>query len=174
MKPNTYGEIPQQCENRILASLSSSCGDWLQTLEPVQLPAGTVLYEPDETIEHVYFLTDALVSIISMNSEGSTVEIGLVGNEGMVGVPAILGGVTPYRAVVQMGGNAFRIRGQKLYQESRQNPFLSALLLKVTTAFLIQIAESRICTCCHTAEERVRRWLLVASDGGRSDVGLLT
>ena len=68
MKPNTYGEIPQQCENRILASLSSPCGDWLQTLEPVQLPAGTVLYEPDETIEHVYFLTDALVSIISMAS----------------------------------------------------------------------------------------------------------
>src|SRR5499427_342788 len=174
MKPNTYGEIPQQCENRILASLSSSCGDWLQTLEPVQLPAGTVLYEPDETIEHVYFLTDALVSIISMNSEGSTVEIGLIGYEGMVGVPAILGGVMPYRAVVQMGGDAFRIRGPKLYEEFRQNPFLRDLLLKYTNTFLIQIAQSSICNCYHTLQERLCRWLLVARDAVGSDVLVLT
>jgi CRP-like cAMP-binding protein len=174
MKPNTYGEIPQQCENMILASLSSSCGDWLQTLEPVQLPAGTVLYEPDETIEHVYFLTDALVSIISMNSEGSTVEIGLVGNEGMVGVPAILGGVTPYRAIVQMGGDAFRIRARQLNEEFLRNPFLRNLLLKYTNAFLIQTAQSSICNCYHSLQERLCRWLLVARDAVRSDVLLLT
>src|SRR5215510_12046132 len=174
MKPNTYGEIPQQCENRILASLSSSCVDWLQTLEPVQLPAGTVLYEPDETIEHVYFLNNALVSIISMNSEGSTVEIGLVGNEGMVGVPAILGGVAPYRAIVQMGGDAFRIGSRKLYEEFRKNPFVRDLLLKYTNTFLIQIAQSSICNCYHTLQERLCRWLLVARDAVQSDVLFLT
>src|SRR5207247_7850561 len=96
-------------ENKILAALPKGSREWLHILEPVRLQPGMVLYEADE-IEHVYFLNGALVSIISTNSEGSTVEIGLIGNEGVVGVPAILGGVTPYRAIVQMGGTAFRIQ----------------------------------------------------------------
>src|SRR2546423_15520157 len=130
MRPKKCGDEAAPYTNRILALLPMSSHQWLETLEPVALPAGTVLYEPDEAIEHVYFLTNALVSIISMNSEGSTVEIGLIGSEGMVGVPAILGGVTPYRAVVQVGGDAFRIRGQRLYEEFKRNPFLHDLLLK--------------------------------------------
>jgi CRP-like cAMP-binding protein len=174
MKPNRYGEIPEHCMNKILAALPTSSCDWTQSLEPVKLAVGTVLYEPDETIEHVYFLTNALVSIISMNSEGATVEIGLIGYEGMVGVPAILGGVTPYRAVVQMGGEGFRIRGEKLYEEFRRNPFLRDLLLKYTNAFLIQIAQSTICNCYHTLQERVCRWLLVARDAVQNDVLVLT
>ena len=167
------GEIPE-FTNKILASLPMNSGEWLQTLEPVSLPAGTILYEPDEAIEHVYFLSNALVSIVSMNSEGSTVEIGLVGHEGMVGVPAILGGVTPYRAIVQMGGEAYRIRGQKLYEEFRRNPFLRDLLLKYTNTFLIQVAQSSICNCYHPLQERLCRWLLVARDAVRSNVLVLT
>src|SRR6185503_16164376 len=99
MEPKKYGESPRYT-NKILDSLPTNSREWLQTLEPVALAAGAVLIEPDEAIEHVYFLNDALVSIVSMNSEGSTVEIGMIGYEGMVGVSAILGGVTPYRAVV--------------------------------------------------------------------------
>ena len=160
--------------NKILAALPSTSREWTKTLEPVKLSAGTVLYEPDEAIEHVYFLTNALVSIVSLNSEGASVEIGMVGYEGMVGVPAILGGVMPYRAVVQMGGDAFRIRGPKLYEEFRQNPFLRDLLLKYTNTFLIQIAQSSICNCYHTLQERLCRWLLVARDAVGSDVLVLT
>ena len=175
MKPDRYPDSPERCTNKILAALpTSSRQNWYECLEAVKLAPGTVLYEPDETIEHVYFLTNALVSIISMNSEGSTVEIGLIGYEGMVGVPAILGGVTPYRAVVQMGGEAFRMRGERLYEEFRRNPFLRDLLLKYTNAFLIQIAQSSICNCYHTLQERVCRWLLVARDAVRSDVLFLT
>src|SRR5690348_14697073 len=109
MKANRYEHIPERPMNKILASLPSASREWTKTLEPVKLSAGTVLYEPDEAIEHVYFLTNALVSIVSLNSEGASVEIGMIGYEGMVGVPAILGGVMPYRAVVQMSGDAFRI-----------------------------------------------------------------
>jgi CRP-like cAMP-binding protein len=174
MKPKRYGENPERCMNKILAALPAPSRDWTQNLEPVKLAVGTVLYEPDEAIEHVYFLTNALVSIISMNSDGATVEIGLIGYEGMVGVPAILGGVTPYRAVVQMGGEAFRIRGEKLYEEFRRNPFLRDLLLKYTNAFLIQIAQSTICNCYHTLQERVCRWLLVARDAVQDDLLVLT
>src|SRR6185503_6137189 len=91
-------DISQESMNKILASLPTASRHWLETLELVTLTSGTVLYEPDQNIDNVYFLNTALVSIITMNSEGSSVEIGVVGNEGMVGVPAILGGVTPYRA----------------------------------------------------------------------------
>jgi CRP-like cAMP-binding protein len=174
MKPKRYPEIPERSMNKILAALPTASREWTKTLEPIKLSVGTVLYEPDEAIEHVYFLINALVSIVSMNSEGATVEVGLVGHEGMVGVPAILGGVTPYRAVVQMGGDAFRIRGEKLYDEFRSNPFLRDLLLKYTNAFLIQTAQSCICNCYHTLQERLCRWLLIARDAVRGDVLMLT
>jgi CRP-like cAMP-binding protein len=160
--------------NRILAKVPTKNGDWLKMLEPVTLHSGMVLFEPDENIEHVYFLNNALVSIVSIGSEGSTVEIGLVGSEGMVGVPAILGGVAPYRAVVQMGGAAFRIRGRKIYEEFRKNAILRDLLLKYTNVFLIQVAQSSICNCYHTLQERLCRWLLVARDAIHSDVLMLT
>jgi CRP-like cAMP-binding protein len=155
--------------NKILGLLPEGSRRWLEKLDLVSLPAGSVLYEPDEAVENVYFLNNALVSIVSTNSDGSTVEIGLIGYEGIVGVPAFLGGVTPYRAVVQMAGDAFRIRGQKLYEEFRRNPFLRDLLLKYTNAFLIQVAQSSICNCYHTLQERLCRWLLVARDAVRSD-----
>jgi CRP-like cAMP-binding protein len=161
-------------ENKILAALAKSSREWLHKLEPVRLQPGMVLYEPDKTIEHVYFLNGALVSIISTNSEGSTVEIGLIGIEGIVGVPAILGGVAPYCAIVQIGGNAFRVRGQRIYDEFRRDEFLRDLLLKYTNAFLIQVAQSSLCACYHTLQERLARWLLVARDAVGSDVLLLT
>lgn len=174
MKPKRYGVSSEQPMNKILAALPTSSRDWMKTLEPVRLASGTVLYEPDEAVEHVYFLTNALVSIVSMSSDGGTVEIGMIGYEGMVGVPAILGGVMPYRVIVQMGGDAFRIRGRRLYEEFRSNPFLRDLLLKYTNTFLIQIAQSSICNCYHTLQERFCRWLLVARDAVRSDVLILT
>src|SRR5262245_53220574 len=164
MKPRKYEEVSDENMNKILAALPTDSRHWVETLEPIELPKGTVLNEPDEKIEHVYFLNNALVSIITMNSDGGTVEIGLVGHEGMVGVPAILGGVTPYRAVVQMGGDAFRTRCQGLREEFRRNTFLRDLLLKYTNAFIIQISQSSICNCYHTLQERLCRWLLVARD----------
>jgi CRP-like cAMP-binding protein len=174
MKLRKDDEFEGQWKNKLLSSLPHDSREWLQLLEPVKLRSGMVLYEPDEDIQHVYFLSNALVSIISMNSEGGTVEIGLVGNEGMVGVPVILGGVAPYRAIVQMGGDAFRIGSRRMYEEFKRNPFLRDLLLKYTNSFLIQIAQSSICNCYHTLQERLCRWLLVARDAVHSDVLFLT
>jgi CRP-like cAMP-binding protein len=172
MKPRKEEET--EWKNQLLSSLPQDSREWTQLLEPVKLRSGMVLYEPDEDIQHVYFLNSALVSIISMNSDGGTVEIGLIGNEGMVGVPVILGGVAPYRAIVQMGGDAFRIGSRKLCEEFQKDPFVRDLLLKYTNAFLIQIAQSSICNCYHTLQERLCRWLLVARDAVQSDVLYLT
>jgi len=168
MKPIEHGQIHSENMNKILASLEAH-SQQLDTLEPVALHRGTILSEPDQKAEHVYFLNNALVSLVSTNAEGAAIEIGMVGNEGMVGVPAILGGVTPYQAVVQMSGDGFRISSQQLYEEVRRNSFLRDLLLKYTNAFLVQIAQSSICNCYHTLQERLCRWLLVARDAIRSD-----
>jgi len=176
MKRRKHEEFSMKTKmNRILASLPTTSQNWLEkNLQPVKLPTGTVLSEPDEHIEHVYFLNNALVSILCLNSDGGSVEIGLVGREGVVGVPAILGGVTPYRAVVQVGGDAFRIQGKDLRDEFRRNPFLRDLLLKYTNAFIYQVAQSSVCNCYHTLQERLCRWLLVARDAVRDDVLVLT
>ena len=174
MKSRAGEDSSLQRANRILAALPTSSREWVQALEPVTLRPGMILYEGDEAIEHVYFLNNALVSIISLNTDGASVEIGLVGNEGIVGVPAILGGVAPYRAIVQVGGNAFRVRGDRIYSEFRRNPLLRDLLLKYTNAFLIQIAQSSICNCYHTLQQRLCRWLLIARDAVGSNLLFLT
>jgi CRP-like cAMP-binding protein len=160
--------------NNILNSLPKSQRDRFDSLELVSLQPGVVLYEPDQSIDYVYFPNDALISIVSLSSEGATVEIGLVGHEGMVGLPAVLGGVTPYRAVVQMGGSAYRMKGQYVSGEFRRNKAFQELLLRYTNAFLIQIAQSSICNCYHTLQERLCRWLLVARDGARSNSLVMT
>src|SRR5262245_47385386 len=105
MRPRRYEDIPTTGMNKILALMTRSSWPWLDSLEPVGVAKDTVLYEADERIDYVYFLNNALVSILSMNAEGATAEISLIGYEGIVGVPAILGGVSPHRAVVQIGGD---------------------------------------------------------------------
>jgi CRP-like cAMP-binding protein len=174
MKPIKITDFSEENVNKILGSLPTTSRHWVETLELVGLPVGTILHEADRKIDYVYFLNNVLVSIVSTNSQGGTVEISLVGHEGMVGVPAILGDVTPFHAVVQMSGSAFRIGSETLYEELRRNPILRDLLLKYTNAFITQIAQSTICNCYHTLQERLCRWLLIASDAIRSDVLVLT
>jgi CRP-like cAMP-binding protein len=161
--------ILESMPNRILSSLPRDERESMPSLEAVTLRSGMVLNEPDEVINHVYFLNDALVSILSVGADGGSMEIGVVGWEGMVGVPAILGGVTPYRAVVQIGGHAFRMNRRNIAEEFRKSPILRDLLLKYTNTFLVQIAQSSICNCYHSLQERLSRWLLMARDASRSD-----
>jgi len=174
MERRKLREIRRGKMNSILELLPETNSSLLRILEPVTLTTGSVLLEPDQKIEHVYFLVTALVSIVCTNSEGDSVEIGLIGREGMVGLPGFLGGVTPYRAVVQMSGDAFRADAKKLREEFRKNPRLRELLLKYTNAFIVQISQSSICNCYHTLQERLSRWLLVARDATKSDRLALT
>src|SRR5262245_7475972 len=92
--------------NKILNSLPKATRWSLPPLQAVTLKSGAVLSEPHHDVDYVYFPDDALISILALNADGLTLEVGLVGNEGMVGLPAILGGVTPYSAVVHKGGRA--------------------------------------------------------------------
>ncbi len=127
VRPGTNG-LPESTSNKILSALPRSAREAMHSLEPVTLRRDMVLYEPEQHINHVYFPNDAMVSILSVSEDGNTMEIGNVGCEGMVGVPAILGGVTPYRAVVQIGGRALRMKGRNLAEEFRNNSTLHDLL----------------------------------------------
>jgi CRP-like cAMP-binding protein len=159
-----------QHENTLLDLLPEKSRRDLPPAERVVLHPGMVLHEPDEQIDYVYFLSDALVSILSLGPDGATVEISLIGRHGMVGVPAILGGVTPYKAVVQTGGEALRMKCGPLSEDTySRNKAFQTLLLKYTNTFLIQVAQSSLCNCYHPLQERICRWLMVASDGARTD-----
>jgi CRP-like cAMP-binding protein len=157
--------VSAEPQNTLLMLLPPKSRRALPPLEEVMLKAGTVLYEPDEEIEYVFFPDDALISIQSLGPDGSTLEICMVGREGMVGVQAILGGRTPYRALVQTGGRAFRMRCGRLNEGGNNaNKAFQTLLLKYTNVFLVQVAQSSLCNCYHPLQERICRWLLMASD----------
>jgi len=133
-------------------------------LKPVVLQRGTVLFGPDDPVEYFYFPVDALVSYLSGTVGGESIEIGLVGNEGMAGIASLLGDAPPFRAVVQVAGSALRIGRDALSREFRQNENLRALLLRYANALLIQIAQTAVCNKFHSVKSRFCRWLLMAQD----------
>lgn len=155
--------------NKILGALPTEERADLNPLERVTLHCGMVLQEPEQEIDHVYFVEGGLVSLLSVTAEGGSIEIGVVGSEGMVGIPAVLGGIAPYRAVVQIRGEAWRMRRKQITEEFIRNRGLHDMLLRYTNSFLIRIAQNSICNCFHTLEERLSRWLLLARDSTNSD-----
>jgi CRP-like cAMP-binding protein len=133
------------------------------------MPLGEVLYHCDEPITHVYFPDRGTVSIISVFEDGGSVEVGMVGNEGMFGVGVILGSVTaPLEALVQLPGGGLRMRADVLKKEFHKGGYLQDLLLRYTQAFIIQIAQTAACNRAHNIEGRLARWLLMCQDRAHS------
>ncbi len=159
-------------ENRLLAALSASEYQRLVPhLEFVSLPLKQILYDSGELLRYVYFPNNqTIVSLVSTMEDGSTVEVGLVGNEGMVGIPVILGGnSTTNEAVVQMGGNAMRMNARLLKVEFERGGELQRLLLLYTQALLTLVSQTAVCNRLHTVEERLARWLLLVQERIHSD-----
>ncbi len=159
-------------ENRLLAALSASEYQRLVPhLEFVSLPLKQILYDSGELLRYVYFPNNqTIVSLVSTMEDGSTVEVGLVGNEGMVGIPVILGGnSTTNEAVVQMAGNAMRMNARLLKVEFERGGELQRLLLLYTQALLTLVSQTAVCNRLHTVEERLARWLLLVQERIHSD-----
>ncbi len=136
-------------------------------LETVSLKRGQVLHEPYEAIQDVYFPNQAMISLVSIMKDGATTEIGLVGNEGMIGLPVILGGeLAPSQAIVQIQAQdgAMKLSANLLKQEFQRGEVLQKRLLLYTQAFLTQVSQSAACNRQHTIEERLARWLLSVQD----------
>lgn len=163
-------------ENRLLAALPAEEYQRLVPhLERVELSVNQVIYEPFEPIRHVYFPHQALVSLISTMSDGSTVEVGVVSNEGMVGIPVFLGGnTTTTRAFVQVPDSSTRMEATRLLAEFNRGGPLQSLLLRYTQALHTQVSQTAACNRLHTVESRLARWLLMVSDRMQSDQFPLT
>jgi CRP-like cAMP-binding protein len=152
--------------NQLLAALPDI--EWLRWqahLEPFHMPLGQVLYEPGATLSHVYFPTDAIVSLLYVMENGASAEIAVVGNEGIVGISLFMGGEsTPSRAVVQSAGNGFRLRAQMMKEEfNRAGPVLH-LFLRYTQALITQMAQTAVCNRHHSLDQQLCRWLLLSLD----------
>jgi CRP-like cAMP-binding protein len=152
--------------NQLLSALSTEKYQRLiPYLELVKLPLRQVLHEPGEKIEYVFFPTDAMISLVSIMQDGSTVEVSLVGKEGMVGIPVILGGnSTITQAVVQIAGSALRMQANVFKVEFDRGGELQFLLLCYIQALFTQVSQSAACNRLHSVEERLARWLLTVQD----------
>jgi CRP-like cAMP-binding protein len=158
--------------NRLLAALpSDEYRHLLPHLETLTLPQGKILYEPGGPINYVYFLDNTLVSLLSFaEEEGKILDVATVGNEGIIGIPIFLGThIALYKAIVQMPGNAVRMRADLLKHEFNRGGSLQQVLLRYTHALINQVFQSAVCNLFHTVEERLCRWLLIAHDTLKSD-----
>jgi len=152
--------------NRLLAALRPEIVEqWLPHLEPVHMKLGAVLYEPGETLSHVYFPTTALVSLLHVLKDGSMAEIAIVGNDGVVGVALFMGGLaTSTRGVVQGGGGALRFDRVRIQAEFEQGGPVMHLLLRYTQALISQMTQTAVCNRHHKIEQQLSRWLLLSLD----------
>jgi CRP-like cAMP-binding protein len=153
-------------ENHLLRALPAEALARIEPLlERVALPLGNVLYESGSKLRHVYFPTDSIVSLLYVMVDGSSAEIAVVGNEGMVGVALFMGGeTTTSRAVVQSGGSAYRLKGQALKEEFVRATAMQHLLLRYTQALLTQMAQTAVCNRHHSVDQQLCRWLLLSLD----------
>lgn len=162
---------PNVLKNTVLASLPPASVARLQAmLEPVTLEFGQVLYEPGTAIRYVYFPIDCLISLLTAVDKHRSLEVGMVGNEGMAGMPFILGmGVSGVRALVQGGGGALRMAAAPFRVEFDGNPALQEALYRYMYALMAQISQTAACNRFHEAEPRLARWLLMTRDRVKSD-----
>lgn len=157
--------------NSILAALmASEYKHLLPRLEHVTLKRGQVIYRADQRIDAVYFPEEAVVAMVDRMDDGRTIEVGIIGREGLVGINIFLGGVaTPDKAIVQLPGGAMKMKAKDLRKELLFGSPLQRLLLDYARAFLAVISQSVACSQHHSIEQRLARCLLTMSryaDGG--------
>ena len=164
--PTAMPNKPMPEQNHLLAALSPEVQNCLfPFLELVQLPLGKVLYESGDTMRHVYFPTDSIVSLLYVMENGASAEISVVGNEGLVGVSLFMGGEsTPSRAIVQSAGSAYHLLAQRIKDEFNRHGELLQLMLRYTQALITQMAQTAVCNRHHSIDQQLCRWLLLSLD----------
>jgi CRP-like cAMP-binding protein len=169
-------DIREECsKNVLLRALTPSDLDLLfSSLTPVRLDRGTVIIQPDEPIADAYFLTSGLASVIAISSEAQSIEVGLLGRDGVVGTPLLLDADrSPHRVFMQVSGAGLKIAAPDLDQALDKSTSLRKTLLRYVQAFQTQIAYTALSNVIHTIEERLARWLLMTHDRQDSDeIGL--
>lgn len=152
--------------NQLLAALpAAQLERWRPQLELVKMPLGRVLYESGGTLDHLYFPLDSIISLLYVMANGASAEIGVVGDEGVVGISLFMGGqTTPNRAVTQSGGEAIRLKARLLTEEFNKGGPVMHLLLRYTQALITQMAQTAVCNRHHSLDQQLCRWLLLSLD----------
>ena len=144
-------------------------------LESVSFKLGEVLYESGDKMDYVYFPTTAIVSLLYVMENGATAEIGIVGNDGLIGVSLFMGGdTTTSRAIIQSAGAAFRMKANDLKAEFALGGAFQMMLLRYTQALMTQISQTAVCNRLHAVEQQLCRWLLLSHDRLDSDKLVMT
>jgi CRP-like cAMP-binding protein len=130
----------------------------------VAFPLSTVLFRPEDQIDYVYFPTTCIVSLLTELEDGTGLEVGLVGKEGLVGVSAILGGTETKVATVQAAGSALKIRVETLRDEFKRAGAVQTSILRYLHALMTQISQSAVCNLRHPLPGRLARWFLMYHD----------
>lgn len=162
--PPTLAPDPKQ--NRILAALSTNDFAHLQDdLDLVSLKLGQVLYDAGDSVGYVYFPLTCIVSLVFTTQKGASAELAITGNEGLVGIPLVLGGdTTTYRVIVQNAGEAYRLKVEVIRWELDQGGDLQHLALLYTQALMTQMAQSVVCNRHHAVDQQLCRFLLLCLD----------
>ncbi len=168
---------PEQArKNHLLRSLiEEDLLRLLPDLELISLPLGDVFYESGARIDHAFFPTTAVVSLLYVMENGTTAEIGIVGNDGILGTALFLGGdTTTSRAVIQGAGDGLRMSPKALRAEFARGGRFQELLLRYTQAIMTQISQTAVCNRLHSVEQQLCRWLLLSHDRLDSDNLVMT
>lgn len=168
--------MTQSIRNRLLAMMPAGDVEMLRPhLHEVVFKFRMPLYEADQPIEHVYFPLDGVASLVSTMKNGQSAEIGTIGNEGIVGIPIILGDTTaPTNVYIQVPGAGLKVKAGVLRDILERSSASRVLMLHYVHAFFNQVAQSAACNHFHSLEKRCCRWLLMTHDRVQSDQFILT
>jgi CRP-like cAMP-binding protein len=163
--------LRRDSSNRILAALTDE--DYARLapyLERVSLDSGLTLHQIERPVDYIYFPETMLVSLLNMMSDGSTIEVGIVGKDGIAGISPLLGSERALmQTIVQIPGEALRVRTPLLREEFNRGGELQAVLLRYTRSLMAQVAQRAVCNSLHTIEQRLARWLLMSRALADSD-----
>lgn len=170
MKPENTQPSAQPA-NKLLAALpKEEYNRLLSDLQEVSLEFGETIYEPGDKIREVYFPLSGIISLLATVEQGATLEVGIVGREGFVGLSLFLGVKNSgTQAIVQGSGRAMRMRSADFLRECESGGSLPRLLQRFTHSLLAQVSQSAVCYRFHAIEARLARWLLMTSDRAESD-----
>lgn len=170
------GNTDEGLRNHLLTALPE--GEFARIksdLEPVSLSLGEVLYESGDKLTHVYFPTTAIISLLYIMESGATAEIGIAGNNGLVGIALFMGGeTTSNRAVVQSAGDAVRMKGSAVKTAFALGGVFQNVLLRYTQSLMTQISQTAVCNRLHSVEQQLCRWLLINHDQLQTDKLVMT
>ncbi len=157
---------PSPEQNYILGALPPAERERLfPHLKLVTLPLGKALYESGDTLQHIYFPTDSIISLLYVLENGASAEIAVVGKDGAIGVALFMGGeTTTNRAIVQSSGSAYRLTAARLKREFNRHGEVMHILLRYTQALITQMAQTAVCNRHHSVDQQLCRWLLLSLD----------